>query len=613
MTPMVTRLSGLGSGMDIDSLVTKLMTAEKAPLNKLNQKQQSLTWKTDAYRSINTKLAAFRDAFSKLRFGSNWAQTAATSSDTSKVEVTAGTNASASTHNIVVNSLASSGSLYSSRQISQPDLTSSGVTSTTITSTNNQLNVTLNGVTKNVTIASGTYATVSDLGTALQSAVDTAFGANQIKVDTSSGLKLSSLGATGYEPQLIVKSILGNDGLTNLGFTDGQAYKFDASASLDSQESKIVGGINITAGSFQINGQTITITDPSTESLSSIISKVNNSAAGVTMSYDSTTDRISITTKNTGDNATIDIANDSTGFAAAFKLDKAVDENGNQSYKAGASASVVVDGVTGKYSSNTFTNGGITYNLHGTTTAAGVTVGASSDVDGIYKQIEDFVTKYNDLLTSLNTSLNEPKYRSFTPLTSDQKSAMSENDITLWEAKAKSGLLTGDNNLKQIRNSMREIAYSTVSNLPADTNALYKVGITTTTYVQGDTTNAGKLQIDSDKLKKAIAQDPQAVINLFTNQSTNDVKSEKGIMQQLYEATDSSISTISKLAGKQSNSYDNVTFDLGKQINTIEDQISVLENKLTKKEDYYYSMFSKMDTSVSKGNSTLSSLSSFLK
>ncbi|WP_179232763.1 flagellar filament capping protein FliD [Paenibacillus rigui] len=610
---MVTRLSGLGSGMDIDSLVTKLMTAEKAPLNKLNQKQQSLTWKTDAYRSINTKLAAFRDAFSKLRFGSNWAQTAATSSDTSKVEVTAGTNASASTHNIVVNSLASSGSLYSSRQISQPDLTSSGVTSTTITSTNNQLNVTLNGVTKNVTIASGTYATVSDLGTALQSAVDTAFGANQIKVDTSSGLKLSSLGATGYEPQLIVKSILGNDGLTNLGFTDGQAYKFDASASLDSQESKIVGGINITAGSFQINGQTITITDPSTESLSSIISKVNNSAAGVTMSYDSTTDRISITTKNTGDNATIDIANDSTGFAAAFKLDKAVDENGNQSYKAGASASVVVDGVTGKYSSNTFTNGGITYNLHGTTTAAGVTVGASSDVDGIYKQIEDFVTKYNDLLTSLNTSLNEPKYRSFTPLTSDQKSAMSENDITLWEAKAKSGLLTGDNNLKQIRNSMREIAYSTVSNLPADTNALYKVGITTTTYVQGDTTNAGKLQIDSDKLKKAIAQDPQAVINLFTNQSTNDVKSEKGIMQQLYEATDSSISTISKLAGKQSNSYDNVTFDLGKQINTIEDQISVLENKLTKKEDYYYSMFSKMDTSVSKGNSTLSSLSSFLK
>lgn len=39
---MVTRVGGLASGMDIDSIVEKLMSAEKAPLNKLYQQQQNM-------------------------------------------------------------------------------------------------------------------------------------------------------------------------------------------------------------------------------------------------------------------------------------------------------------------------------------------------------------------------------------------------------------------------------------------------------------------------------------------------------------------------------------------------------------------------------------------
>lgn len=53
---MVTRIGGLASGMDIDSLVEKLMQAERAPLNKLEQQKQIYEWQRDAYRSVNTKL-----------------------------------------------------------------------------------------------------------------------------------------------------------------------------------------------------------------------------------------------------------------------------------------------------------------------------------------------------------------------------------------------------------------------------------------------------------------------------------------------------------------------------------------------------------------------------
>lgn len=58
---MVMRVGGLASGMDIDSIVEKLMQAEKAPLNKLYQNKQKYEWQRDAYRDVNTKLKAFDD------------------------------------------------------------------------------------------------------------------------------------------------------------------------------------------------------------------------------------------------------------------------------------------------------------------------------------------------------------------------------------------------------------------------------------------------------------------------------------------------------------------------------------------------------------------------
>lgn len=58
---MVMRIGGLASGMDIDSMVEKLMQAEKAPLNKLFQQKQKYEWQRDAYRDVNKKLKAFDD------------------------------------------------------------------------------------------------------------------------------------------------------------------------------------------------------------------------------------------------------------------------------------------------------------------------------------------------------------------------------------------------------------------------------------------------------------------------------------------------------------------------------------------------------------------------
>ncbi|MBD8025398.1 flagellar filament capping protein FliD [Ureibacillus sp. Re31] len=92
---MVTRVGGLASGMDIDALVEKLMSAEKAPLNKLYQQQQKYEWQRDAYREINTALSAFDDfLFDNYRLSSNFYKKTVTSSNSSYVTATATSSAS---------------------------------------------------------------------------------------------------------------------------------------------------------------------------------------------------------------------------------------------------------------------------------------------------------------------------------------------------------------------------------------------------------------------------------------------------------------------------------------------------------------------------------------
>ncbi|MBP1931510.1 flagellar filament capping protein FliD [Ammoniphilus resinae] len=82
------RFSGLASGMDTESIVKKLMDAERIPLNKLKQDRQWKDWQRDAYRETNTLLMDLRSSMEKLRLQSSFTQTKVSSSDTSKVDVT---------------------------------------------------------------------------------------------------------------------------------------------------------------------------------------------------------------------------------------------------------------------------------------------------------------------------------------------------------------------------------------------------------------------------------------------------------------------------------------------------------------------------------------------
>ena len=67
-------------------------------------------------------------------------------------------------------------------------------------------------------------------------------------------------------------------------------------------------------------------------------------------------------------------------------------------------------------------------------TTADITV--SKNIDSVVDQIKSFVEQYNTIMTDVGTKLNEKRYRTYNPLTDEQKSEMKEEDIKKWEEKA---------------------------------------------------------------------------------------------------------------------------------------------------------------------------------
>ncbi|MBD8498259.1 flagellar filament capping protein FliD [Paenibacillus sp. CAU 1523] len=77
----------MSSGMDIDKLVSDLMRAERLPLDKLARQKESLVWKREDYRSMNTTLLSLRNSASEIRMEGNFAKVKATSSNTNVADV----------------------------------------------------------------------------------------------------------------------------------------------------------------------------------------------------------------------------------------------------------------------------------------------------------------------------------------------------------------------------------------------------------------------------------------------------------------------------------------------------------------------------------------------
>ena len=199
---------GLGSGLDINSIVSQLVAIERQPIDKLKSAASSIQTKISAYGQVNSLLSAVEDAANKLAQASLWTSTTALSSDTTAANASSSGTAAPGVYQVEVTQLAKAHQVRSAAFTSSTTalgsagtlkLAVAGATATDVTFTatdtvetlRDKINAAGAGVTAN--IVTGTIGGVSGAYLMLRS--NTTGAANTISTTGSTGLpaQLSTL------------------------------------------------------------------------------------------------------------------------------------------------------------------------------------------------------------------------------------------------------------------------------------------------------------------------------------------------------------------------------------------------------------------------------------
>jgi len=512
----IQRVTGLASGMDYESIVEKLMTAESAKLNKYKQTKQIYEWQQEIYRDVNTSLSSLKTSAYNLKLSSAYNAYTAESDDTSVVTATATSSAEAGTYSVKVTQLATttqksatsiSAALESSAEITDFDVSGKDFT------------VTFDGTEKTLSWSSseGSYTTLAELQAGLQDKIDDAFGENQVTVSTttSNGIQFEAANSV-YKSNIIVGSGTTDDALVQLNFSDGDQSQIDLDTDLE--DLKFANGSLTfdTDGNlnFTINGSNFSVAK--TDSLQTLITTVNNDEdADVIMAYDSDKDVLTIKRKSSGAGKDITLTDgDGGNFSTAVGFDATV-AGKNAIFSYIDNDGVETDNI--EKASNTVTLDGVTFKLLKADDTEFKSITVSQNVDDVYDKIESFVTQYNETIDKINTLVEEDRDYDYQPLTSDQEEEMTDEEIETWNTKAKAGLLSKDSALEGIVREMRYALSSIVSGADSEYNQLSEFGITTSS----DYSENGKLEIDEDTFKGMISENPNAVYEFFAGAASN--------------------------------------------------------------------------------------------
>jgi flagellar hook-associated protein 2 len=355
-----------------------------------------------------------------------------------------------------------------------------------------------------------------------------------------------------------------------------------------------------TAGTITVNGSSgaVAVTLDGTETYKEVATMLQDATASsspaLRVSFDDTTSRFFVSTKGMGasENFTLDF-----GSAALAKQVVGVDTQTSFStatataYSSAAkNGSVKLDGILiDGLKTNQTTVNGLTLNL--LQVAPPTTITVSSDTAKPIESIKSFVEQYNKAITEIEMGLLEKRYPDFQPLTDEQKKEMSEKEIELWEEKSKSGLMRNDPILRDTVLQLRRAFMDEVEGIaPGNLTLLSQIGISTGHYSEG-----ARLNIDEDKLKKALTDKPDEVMQLFTNKTGG-----LGIGDRVYNELNSAIKNLGNRAGNPGSAIDN-SF-ITKKIKQMNDDISKWQDRLTRVEDRYWNQFSAMEKAMNKMN-----------
>jgi flagellar hook-associated protein 2 len=429
---------GIASGIDYNSIISKLTSMTLAPVTQLKQQMATLNAANAELIKINGLLNDVQNALTGLSDSNIYDAVTATSSMPSIAAASgiAGGNASPGTYTITNTQLATATQIVSSTSAGHKETDALGASTgdavpladsyaaiTPSNGTGSQGSVTINGVTVNYDVNSQSIDTIfANINAAVQ-AVDPTFsigfapGTDTVQITDSNGpISLGSSSDQGNllqvlrldQAQIVNTSSSGSvTGTAGVGGIN-QALEFNSTNAQGTTDANYV--TPVTSGFFTINGVQITL-DNTTDNLYSVIQRINASSAGVNASYDSASGQITLTNKSTGaQSIVLGSSSDTSNFLSATGLTAA----SGASTTIGRQASLTFQDASGAshtvYSnSNTVTTAipGVQLNLLSNSTSQyQVTVG--QDSSQLVTALNTFVSAYNAAIDEINTATQPP-------------------------------------------------------------------------------------------------------------------------------------------------------------------------------------------------------------
>ena len=569
-----------GSGIDVESMVKVGMMSKQSEYDKMYKKEVKDEWIKSAYSDVYSSLYTFTNTtLSKYKLQSTMDAMKASSSDSTVVTATANADAAEMSHQVTVSSLASNAYLLSTKAVNRAATTTTtaadGTTSTAESTSIYLKDVVFSSFTKN---SDGTYSAVNSNGSVTNAAA----------TDTAISF--------------------------NIG--DGSTTKTVSYTYADLNDSKT---LNDLASDIKSSGVNVQASYDSANDSFTLYNKDSGLKNKLALSVASSTDtgysadaaaagKILLNSLNLG---AVTSTNGTTTIGSAQSIDSA-----SSISAAGTNATVNIDGKDYTPTENKMTVSNVIYTFVGTTSGTSSKVTVTQDTDSIMSSVKQFVSDYNTMIDSLNSKIYETKYSDYEPLTKSQESAMTSTQISDWNTKAKSGLLYHSSQLRSIVSNMREALYTPVDSITTNYNSAAAIGITSST-------DQGHITLDEDKLKAALAADPDSVYQIFAasqdtassldgNQDKSSAKasdySNTGIANRLFSSLNAGVSLIKDYAGTSSTTDDSST--LGTLISNLKNKMSDFKTQMDAYEDMLYTKYDAMETAIQQLSSQLSTVTS---
>lgn len=556
------QLTGLASGLDWKSLVDQLIQLERTPATQLEIEKITNTSRLTSLSTVGTRLSELKTAADALKEAGLFSGRTATFGGTTTWTASAADATASGSHTFVVSNLATQARLTGGSDIGTGIAATNDVSGVTISSMGTSTAVTAGELTVN-----GARVTVdpTDSLQDLFDAISTATGGDvtasydaatdRITLTSGSGTPVQ-LGAANDTSNFLTVARLFNNGTDSVS-SAGSLGSVSSTATLENARLRTA----ITAvdgdgkGSFTINGVAIEY-DIHTDSLSTVLARINASSAGVTASFDSASDRVILTNKATGDLG-ISVNEAAGGLLGALGL------TSGTTFSAGENAAFTINGGSTLYStSNTFTED--THGIPGLSVTATSedtqTVTIAADTAEMKSKIETFITKFNAVQSFIDD----------------------QTRITTTNGKVTAGNLSSNREVQNWAQQLRRAAFSAVSGLTGTVQRLEHLGIDFT---------AGTSQLaikDPTKLEAALRDHPNDVEAFFSTAST-------GFVAQLD-------SLFTSYIGVNGNGglLDSQKTSLTKANSGIDEQIAAIERRLEMRREQMEAAFMAMETAQSK-------------